>query len=124
MHRFQPALWTSDNSSGKMRAMTITSIHDDPAAMRLETARQFMGLSMSKVERRVIALLGDDSPTQQTLRNYHHHLPPQPNILVLAALCTIYGIKLSDLGIADASASLERARDLLNRTPACLTVAS
>jgi hypothetical protein len=56
-------------------------------------------LSFRRVRDRVLPLLGDYTPTEETIRSMHHEdrCPPHPDPVVLAALARVYGVKLGEL---------------------------
>lgn len=104
--------WTPDRFHGKMPAMTTVSAVPDSIArevagnlMRLHDERE---VSYRDIDRALQRMLGDDSPSHETIRQYHEGKVKsgRMNLIWVAALCRFYRRPLDEV----APQLAERAR--------------
>lgn len=87
----------------------------------LEASRTAAGSpSYRNLERQLVMMLGEYAPSSETIRRLHAGKisPEQVDLVILAALCEIYGCTIKDVS-ATASARSKSARDLLERQSRC-----
>lgn len=97
----------------------MTRAHAVAIGQRLEAVHDQSGLTYRDVERRIWGMLGAYTPTSETLRQYTKSQGKfKVDLVVLAALCEVYGLRMSDLvsGDEDLVGLVEKARDLLARS--------
>ncbi|MEM9611138.1 MAG: hypothetical protein AAGA99_27270 [Actinomycetota bacterium] len=97
----------------------MTRGHAVTIGRRLAAVHEGSGLTYRDVERSMWDKLGAYTPTSETLRQYTKadgKFKVDP--VVLAALCQVYGVKLSDIvdGDEQLEGLVERARELLARS--------
>jgi transcriptional regulator with XRE-family HTH domain len=96
--------------------MTMTTTVGDPIkemAANLTRLRHEQGLSYRVLDHRVARLLGENSPTHETIRNYHDGSLTRPDRIDLGlviALARIYGVAVNVISpyTAERIATLQR----------------
>lgn len=87
--------------TGEELGMAATEELDAIAEMaaNLTRLREQSGYTYRDIERRVVALLGPEAPTYETLRNYHDGqiTTRRMNKLLVLALAVVYGVPVSEI---------------------------
>lgn len=114
-------VWTTWGFRGTMFAMErarVVGVSVTPVQKALERRRLKLekrdgrhSWSYAKVSRRLIPILGEYTPNDETIRRYHTTAAPDP--IVLAAVCELYGLALEDVDSA-AYEVMRRVRDRID----------
>lgn len=101
--------------------MPTTTDNASSMGGQLEAHRSAAGApSFRQLERQLVMLLGSYGPSSETIRRLHTGKisPEDVDLVVLAALCKVYGVTIKDVSQVAAERS-KTAADLLKRQSRC-----